>query len=181
VNRAGDSRRMTDAIASNSIDLLHYFERRVGRGEDAADLLAETMMTAWRRVRALPHDDEGARMWLFTIARNVLGNADRTERRRWRLANRLRVMLEPADAPGADEGHEVRDAVDRLSPDLAELVKLVHWDGFTVAQAADILGIPASTARTRHQRAKEELRAALLSTALSRARSPKAGAAPTRI
>ena len=105
-------------------------------------------------------------MWLFTIARNVLGNADRTERRRWRLANRLRVMLEPADAPGADAGSEVRDAVARLDPDLAELIRLVHWDGFTIAQAASFLGIPASTARTRHQRAKEELRATLHSEEL---------------
>jgi RNA polymerase sigma-70 factor (ECF subfamily) len=157
---------MTDVIAANSIDLLHYFERRVEVHEDAADLLAETMMTGWRRVRDLPADDEGARMWLFTIARNVLGNADRTERRRWRLANRLRVMLEPADAPGADAGSEVRDAVARLDPDLAELIRLVHWDGFTIAQAASFLGIPASTARTRHQRAKEELRATLHSEEL---------------
>jgi RNA polymerase sigma-70 factor (ECF subfamily) len=161
VTRSSDAARMTDAIAVNSIDLLHYFERRVELRDDAADLLAETMMTGWRRVGDLPADEEGARMWLFTIARNVLGNADRTERRRWRLANRLRVMLEPSDAPGADAGSEVRDAVARLDPELGELIRLVHWDGFTVTQAAAILGIPASTARTRHQRAKQELRVAL--------------------
>jgi RNA polymerase sigma-70 factor (ECF subfamily) len=37
----------------------------------------------------------------------------------------------------------------------------VHWDGFSVAEAAALLGIPASTARGRHQRAKDDLRAAL--------------------
>jgi RNA polymerase sigma-70 factor (ECF subfamily) len=154
---AADRARITDAIASNSADLLAYFERRAGV-QDAADLLAETMMTAWRRVADLPADTERARMWLFVTARYVLANADRTERRRWRLANRLRLMLGAEDAPSADSGTEVRDAVARLTPDLAELVRLVHWDGFTIAEAAEVLQITASTARSRYQRARRDLR-----------------------
>lgn len=152
-----DHARITDAIASNSADLLAYFERRAGV-QDAADLLAETMMTAWRRVDDLPADAERARMWLFVTARHVLANADRSERRRWRLANRLRLMLGAEDAPPADAGAEVRDAVARLEPDLAELVRLVHWDGFTIAAAGEVLQITASTARGRYQRARHDLR-----------------------
>ncbi|WP_363551298.1 sigma factor-like helix-turn-helix DNA-binding protein [Microbacterium sp. LWH12-1.2] len=34
-------------------------------------------------------------------------------------------------------------------------------DGFTLAEAADVLGIPSSTARGRYPRAREQLRAAL--------------------
>lgn len=64
-------------------------------------------------------------------------------------------------AASADAGADVRDAIARLEPDLAELVRLVHWDGFSLADAAELLGIPASTARGRYQRAKSELRAAL--------------------
>lgn len=152
--------RITDALAENSIDLLAYFERRVG-STDAADLLAETMMTAWRRVTDLPGDTERARMWLFVIARNVLANSERSERRRWRLAHRLRLMLAPADAAPADAGADVRDAVARLTPEQAELVRLVHWDGFSLVEAAELLGITASAARSRHLRAKEQLRAEL--------------------
>lgn len=55
----------------------------------------------------------------------------------------------------------MRDAIDRLEPDLAELVRLVHWERLTIADAAEVLGIPASTARGRYAKAKEELRAAL--------------------
>lgn len=156
-----ESARLTEAVEANASDLLSYVSRRVGP-DDAPDLLSETMVVAWRRVRELPDDAERARMWLFGIARGTLLNHARGQRRRWALADRIR--LEPSDersGPPADTGAEVRDAIDRLDPDHAELVRLVHWDGFALVEAAELLGIPASTARGRYQRAKEELRAAL--------------------
>lgn len=158
---SADRSRITDAIAENSPDLLAYFERRVGP-DDAADLLAETMMTAWRRGGSIPPSPEEARMWLFGVARNVLANAERSERRRWRLADRLRLLLDPRpERDAADAGAEVRDAVARLEPDLAELVRLIHWDGFGVAEAGAVLGWNPSTARTRYARAKSDLKASL--------------------
>jgi len=40
----------------------------------------------------------------------------------------------------------------------------VHWDGFSIAESAKILGLTASTARSRYQRAKAELRSTLTPT-----------------
>ncbi|MFB7250530.1 RNA polymerase sigma factor [Microbacterium sp. NPDC056234] len=149
------------AFEASAPDLLGYLSRRVGP-DDAPDLLGETMVVAWRQVRKLPDDPERARMWLFGIARGTLQNHARGERRRWTLADRIRGQLrEDATSPAADAGAEVRDAIDRLEPDLAELVRLVHWDRMSLTDAAEMLGIPASTARGRYQRAKEHLRAAL--------------------
>jgi RNA polymerase sigma-70 factor (ECF subfamily) len=74
-------------------------------------------------------------------------------------------VLDTTPTPAADEGAEVRDAISALHPDLAELVRLVHWDGFSLADAAAVVGIPASTARGRYQRAKDELRVALAAPA----------------
>ena len=152
----GSSTPVARALSLSSTSLLAYFQRRLG-AQDAADALAEVMVTAWRRADVLPVDDEEARMWLFVVARNVLSNIERGERRRWRLANRLRSTLVAEDAPSADAGAEVRDAISRLEPALAELVRLIHWDGFSVADAAQVLDISASTARSRYQRAKRDL------------------------
>ncbi|MBE1515606.1 RNA polymerase sigma factor [Nesterenkonia halotolerans] len=149
------------ALKANGVDLLHYFQRRVV-SEAAADLLAETMLTAWQREKDHPTDAEAGRRWLFGIASNVLRNDVRSRRRRYRLANKLRTMLgTPADSQGADDGVEVRDAVQRLDPEPRELIRLVHWEGFSIIDAGQILGISASTARGRYQRAKEQLREAL--------------------
>jgi len=153
--------RLTRALESSASDLLAYLERRVGP-DDAPDLLGETMVVAWRRVGELPEGDERARMWLFGVARGTLLNHRRGQRRRWALADRIRLQVrESPTSPAADERAEVRDAIDRLDPDLAELVRLVHCEGLSLVGAAELLGIPASTARGRYQRAKEKLRVAL--------------------
>lgn len=152
---------LTAALEAASADILSYLERRVG-ADDAPDLLGETMVVGWRRVSELPEDAERARMWLFGVARGALLNHARGSRRRWALADRIRLQVrEDAAAPPSDAGAEVRDAIARLDPDLAEIVRLVHWEGFTLAEAGEVVGVPASTARGRYQRAKAELRAAL--------------------
>lgn len=78
------------------------------------------------------------------------------------LADRIRSNAGTgATSPAADDGDEVRVAIARLDLDRAKLVRLVHWDGLTLVDAAELLGIPASTARSRYAKAKEELRATL--------------------
>lgn len=158
--RAPKGSRLERAIQESSVDLLSYLGRRVGI-EDAPDLLGETFAIAWRRENDVPTEPEQARMWLFGVARGALQNYRRGERRRWALAERVRNHSSPDLAPAADEHLEVRDAILRLEPDLSELVQLVHWDGMSLSEAAQIAGIPASTARSRYQRAKEQLRTAL--------------------
>jgi RNA polymerase sigma-70 factor (ECF subfamily) len=157
-------RLLTTILRESNGDLLRFLHRRVG-SDDAPDLFGETLLIAWRRVEDLPDDATEARMWLFGLARGTLRNHTRGQRRRSALADRVRAHMPAGAAPPADEGGEVRDAIERLKPELAEIVQLVHWDGFTIAQAADIVGIPAATARSRHARAKEELRAVLGVTA----------------
>jgi RNA polymerase sigma-70 factor (ECF subfamily) len=156
-----DDARLTAALGAASADLLAYLQRRVGL-DDAPDLLGETMVIAWRRVCELPAEPERARMWLFGIARKTLLNHARGERRRWALADRIRGHAgADAASPAADDGAEVRDAIARLDPELGELVRLVHWERLSLVDAAEVLGIPASTARGRYAKAKDELRATL--------------------
>lgn len=56
--------------------LLAYALRRVAHPEDAADVVAETFLVAWRRRHDIPADDE-ARLWLYGVARRVLANHHR--------------------------------------------------------------------------------------------------------
>ncbi|WAA65033.1 RNA polymerase sigma factor [Microbacterium oxydans] len=152
---------LTAALRESNGDILRYLQRRVGP-VDAPDLFGETLLIAWRRVDDLPENPLETRMWLFGLARGTLQNHARGERRRAALADRIRAhMPRVSDTPAADEGDEVRDALSRLRPELAEIVQLVHWDGFRIGEAAEIVGVPAATARSRYARAKQELRAAL--------------------
>jgi RNA polymerase sigma factor (sigma-70 family) len=150
-------------LVATAPDLLRYLRRRAP--EDAADLLGEVMLVAWRRAGELPEAPEEARLWLFGVARLALRNAARSRSRRLRLADALRARLATeapvAPDPADDAGAEVRDAISRLPDDLAELVRLVHWDGFSLAESAQILDLNPSTVRSRYARARAELRRSL--------------------
>lgn len=152
-------------LEAHSPDLLAYFVRRVHVREDAADLLAETMLQAWRRVDDVPLETERGRMWLFTAAAHVLANHRRSVRRRGSLADKVRAHLQepvvPDAAPAATEAMVVRDAVRLLDDAHRELVMLVHWDGLSLVEAAEVLGLNPSTARGRYAAAREALRTAL--------------------
>ncbi|MFG2049725.1 RNA polymerase sigma factor [Micromonospora sp. NPDC048935] len=76
---------------------------------DAADVVAETFLVAWRRRQDMPVGGE-ARLWLYGVARRVLANQHRGGVRRQRLGERLRQQI---SAAVTDPGSEVPE---RLSP-----------------------------------------------------------------
>ncbi len=63
--------------------------------EDAAEAIAETFATLWRRFDRCPHDEE-LRPWLFGVARRVIANQRRGERRRSALGERMAANVDPA-------------------------------------------------------------------------------------
>jgi RNA polymerase sigma-70 factor, ECF subfamily len=125
------------------------------------------MLQAWRRAAAFPTDEPARqRMWLYTIAAHVLANHRRSIRRHRNLAERLRAQLVTSPDKSADPADHadlivVRDAVKRLKKEHRELIMLVHWDGLTLVEAAELLLINPSTARSRYAAAKETLRGTL--------------------
>lgn len=160
--RGDDARDLVrTALEDSADDLLRYLERRVHVPADAADLLSDTMLHAWRRAEHCPDDRQRRRMWLFTIAANVLANHRRSSKRRLRLASRLREHFTSEVTPDHAERSAVRDAVLRLHDTHRELVMLIHWDGLTITEAAELLGLNASTARSRYAAARSTLRDAL--------------------
>jgi RNA polymerase sigma-70 factor (ECF subfamily) len=145
-------------------ELLNYFARRVIPVDDAADLLAETFLAAWRHITRLPVAEEEARMWTYGIARNVLRNWTRGQHRQHDLGKELRGQLArtggdvaPVDAAIAHR-RDVQEALASLPANQRELVMFIHWDGFTLPQAAQLVKCSESTARGRYQRATIRLR-----------------------
>lgn len=139
-------------------EILGYALRRCSEPEDAADAVAETFLTAWRRLADVPPGEE-ARLWLFGTARLVVANQRRGEHRRNRLTEHLRSELRrqlPAEMPAEPSG--ILEALNRLEEGDRELLMLVGWEELTPAQAARVLGVTALAARSRLHRARRRLR-----------------------
>jgi RNA polymerase sigma factor (sigma-70 family) len=142
-------------------EILGYALRRCGDAEDAADVVAETFLAAWRRLAEVPLDEEG-RLWLYGTARFVLSNQNRGERRRNRLTEQLRVELRrQLPSESADDATGILDALRALEEPDRELLMLIGWEELTPAQAAQVLGVTPLAARSRLHRARRRLRARL--------------------
>lgn len=148
--------------------LLGYALRRVLDPADAADVVAETFLVAWRRIDEVPAGED-ARPWLFGVARRVLANWHRGERRRLALADRLRENLVEVGAGAAPDERvsDVERALAGLGPDDREILRLTAWEELARDEIAVVLGISRGAVRVRLHRARRRLaeRMAQLATA----------------
>src|SRR5262252_4297857 len=82
-----------------------YALRRVREPEDAAEVIAETFATLWRRFDRCPPDAE-LRPWVFGVARRVIANQRRGARRRSALGQRLIENLDRSALERVDSSQE---------------------------------------------------------------------------
>jgi RNA polymerase sigma-70 factor, ECF subfamily len=153
-----------DLFRANFSDVLAFALRRCRSQQDAEDVTAETFAVAWRRLDDVPLGD-GARLWLFGVARHALLNRARTLRRQRSLVDRLTLLVFSAARLQRTEsfasGSDVLDALERLSPPDREILILHAWDGLSADEMAVVLDISTAAAWKRVQRARERLATAL--------------------
>ncbi|CAM5425121.1 RNA polymerase sigma24 factor OS=Streptomyces aurantiogriseus OX=66870 GN=GCM10010251_70280 PE=3 SV=1 [Streptomyces aurantiogriseus] len=155
--------------------------RRCADPEVAREVLQDTFVTVWRS--AAGHRGGEAGGWLWTIAARRLVDARRVQERAARVETAPMDVL-GAEAPSAEErvlaGLEFGDvgtALDRISPELREVLRATVVDGLTTREAARLLGIPEGTVKTRAMRARAELRAALAQLSPTPTPAPAGGPA----
>ena len=135
----------------------------LGDRQSADDLTQETYLRAFGALHRFA-GRSSLRTWLLAIARRVCADAVRAgRRRRLTLVGDVDLAALAAD-DGADrvgEGVAVSDALARLDPDRREAFALTQVLGLSYAEAADVLGCPVGTIRSRVARARADLVAAL--------------------
>ncbi|NUP51739.1 MAG: RNA polymerase sigma factor [Catenulispora sp.] len=145
-----------------------YLSRRVGT-DLADDLTAETFLVALRKRAAYDPSRPDARPWLYGIATRLLQRHHRQEARQYRAL--ARTGVDPVAENHAD-AVAARVAAGALTRDLAaglarlgrgdrDVLLLIAWGGLSYSEAADSLGIPVGTVRSRLNRARKKLRAVL--------------------
>lgn len=100
-------------------------------------------------------------MWLFGVARHVLMTSRRSGVRRQALADRLREEALQHSAPSEPGDDRLHMALAKLSALDSEIIRLLHWDGFSLNEIAQHLSKPAGTIRSRYSRARAALRTEL--------------------
>ncbi|CAM3639839.1 RNA polymerase sigma factor [Nocardioides zeicaulis] len=165
--RQGD-RAAFDAVYAEHVDgVFTHADRLTGSWTTAEDVTSETFLAAWRSRALLADDDRPLKPWLWGIATNQALNARRSRRRLVTfLAHRPREEVVPDFADEAVQRLDDADALARAAQVIgslrraeAEVLSLCVWSGMSYAEAAEALGIPVGTVRSRLSRARARLRA----------------------
>jgi RNA polymerase sigma factor (sigma-70 family) len=175
VQDSGDDRqtRFTALYQRHYGDVLRYAARRAGT-EAAAEVAAETFLTAWRRLDVVPAQQPLP--WLYVTARQCLANELRKQERRQRLGERMRAeagasaraeRAGPAD-PAAGRP-DVLAALATLPANDQEALRLTEWEELDHATAARAAGCSAAAFKVRLHRARRRLARALDEQATSQA------------
>ncbi|WP_438290068.1 sigma-70 family RNA polymerase sigma factor [Streptomyces sp. HUAS TT7] len=123
-----------------------------GDRQRAEDLLQETLVRAWQHPEAFEAPYCSMRPWLFTVARRLAIDA-----RRGRLARPTEVgdevllaTAEPGDhAERCTAALDVRAAVKSLTPQHRAVLVQLYFRGLSVTEAAEVLGVPPGTVKSR--------------------------------
>ena len=154
---SGAQARFDALYRETSGPLLSYAVRRVQSPADAADVVAETFVVAWRRLEDVPRPEGEARAWLYGVARKVLANHYRSETRRSEMAKALRTELTRVETQVHHTPSLIEVAMEGLTKADQELLRLSAWEGLSTGELAIALDCSSSAARVRLHRARTRL------------------------
>ncbi|MFI6585612.1 sigma-70 family RNA polymerase sigma factor [Embleya sp. NPDC050493] len=143
--------------------LVRYATRLLdGDWHKAQDILQETAARAWKHGRFLDTHGDHIRPWLFTVTRNLVIDHHRARR------NRPLELVPVEDLDTSWDStestittHAVLKALRELNEQQRTVIRLMYYLECSVAQAAEHLGIPPGTVKSRAYYAVRALRKAL--------------------
>jgi len=156
-SRTGDVAAFAELYRRHARAVLRYAWGRLGKEDEAEEVLQETFLLAWEKREHAPIVDESLLPYLLAVCRNHVSNRLR-KRRRWNLL----ALPETLAAPTQDEDlawmlHEL----DKLSPIDRQLCQLCLGNGMSYRDAAHIVDSTQTAVGKRIQRARTRLRSAL--------------------
>ncbi len=152
--KTGDRAALDEFVAETLHDVLGVC-RYLGRPSDPDDLAQETYTRALSAIHRF-RGDGSARAWLLSIARRVCADATRREIRNRRLDEKLIADL--IHKNHHDEAwFEVDELLSGLDDERRTAFVLTQLVGLSYEEAAETVGCPIGTIRSRVARARQQL------------------------
>lgn len=164
----GDELALRELVERHSAWLLLRLQRRTADADLAVEALNDTFVAVWRKPGAFRGEgDVGA--WLWGIAIRQLVTRLRKRAQPVPVVSQLISVLSSTVRSAEDEllvaveHGAVGQALRTLSPELLRVLQATVIDGLSTREAAQLLGIPQGTVKSRARIAKSQLRKQLIS------------------
>jgi RNA polymerase sigma-70 factor (ECF subfamily) len=153
-------------LAEHQGILVKIARARVATADDQEDLFQEMLLQLWLSIPRFRGDSK-ASTWIYRVALNTSLAWDRSHRR---YRDRVRTLAAPSEVVDLNDGtsrHDHVAEIDRLYAAIRTLPKvdasivLLHLEGLSYREMADVLGITLSNVGVRLNRAKKRLLEAL--------------------
>ncbi|MFC7927222.1 MULTISPECIES: RNA polymerase sigma factor [Microbacterium] len=148
---------MRDLFDLHEARLFRQACRLLADREDAKDAVAIAFLEAWRKKAAVRLVDGSPLPWLLTTVVNASRNVERSRRRYRALLSRTPAAA-AVGPPVAPDESGLLASLTQLPDVERSVVVLVVLEGYSEREAADALGIPVGTVKSRLSRAKGRLR-----------------------
>jgi RNA polymerase sigma-70 factor (ECF subfamily) len=148
---AGNEALIRLLFAEHGRALLAYVTRLTEDRGLAEDIVQETILRAWRNPDVMVNGKGSVRGWLLTVARNIV-----IDQARARAARPTEVPEVPYQPPVAHDHAEhvvnsmfVMEALEHLPAEHRDVLVQIYLYGRTIKEAADVLGLPIGTVKSR--------------------------------
>src|SRR5687767_3711944 len=164
--RADDTGEAMRALyRTYSGELFGFAVNALGERGTAEEVVQEVFTRAWRHAATYDPGRGSVRTWLYQIARHAIIDTRR------RAAVRPALARSDADEEGdaragasieqAMLGWQVATALERLTPEHRQMIRLAHFQGLTMREIAERCGLPVGTVKSRTWYALRSLRLVL--------------------
>lgn len=151
-------------LADDHADALYGWARgRFADARDAEEVVSEVLAKAWRKYDQFDPAKGSERAWLFGILRTTAVDHFRRSRRHLQVVGSAEVPEGTVDAPfdALVDSTLVRESLGSLSDLHREVLVAAYFEGMSITEIAESLGIPDGTVKSRIYYGMRALRAAL--------------------
>jgi RNA polymerase sigma-70 factor, ECF subfamily len=146
-------------------ELYGFAVSALGDRGQAEELVQEVFTRVWRHAESFDPEKASFRTWLYGIARNAIIDLKRRQSVRPALAMHPDTEEERGEVDDSFERAllrwQVGSALERLTPEHRQVIRLSHFQGLTLREISERTGIPLGTVKSRTSYALRGLRLAL--------------------
>jgi RNA polymerase sigma-70 factor (ECF subfamily) len=158
---AQDQQAVEVLFARYQVRVFRFVLRRVRSEAVAEELTNEVFLEVWRNAAKF-EGRSSLSSWMLGIAHNKAVSLLRKRREDELDDDAAGAIADDADNPETtaqktDKGALLRQCLDRLSDDHKTIVDLVYYQEMSIAEVAEVVGIPENTVKTRMFYARKKL------------------------